>query len=256
MEEAGEGWYRRSLRLPRGPAVVELRPLVRSVKATLWLHHPADRDAAVERLTALLDLDLDPLPVVERLGSDSVVGGLVRATPGRRVPGCVDPAEIAVRAVLGQQVSLAGAATLAGRLVAAHGERLSEPVGRVTHLFPTPAAVAGAAPESLAMPGARRGALRGLASALARGEVRLEGADRVAVRRDLLALPGIGPWTADYVLLRGLRDRDAFLPTDLGVRHALARIGQDHRAAAAGRLAERWRPYRAYALMHLWEGVL
>ena len=256
VEEAGEGWYRRSLRLPHGPAVAELRPLARSVKATLWLQDPADRGAALRRLSALLDLDREPLPVVERLGSDPVIGALVRSTPGRRVPGCVDPAEIAVRAVLGQQVSLAGAATLAGRLVAAHGERLAEPVGRVTHLFPTPDVVAAVAPDSLAMPRTRRSALLALTAALARCELRLEGAHPAVVRRDLLALPGIGPWTADYVLMRGLRDPDAFLSADLGVRHALARLGQDHRPAAAARLAERWRPYRAYALMHLWEGAL
>jgi AraC family transcriptional regulator of adaptative response / DNA-3-methyladenine glycosylase II len=103
------------------------------------------------------------------------------------------------------------------------------------------------------MPGARRRALLGLAAALAEGEPTLDvGADREEARRRLLALPGIGPWTADYIAMRALRDPDAFLPSDLGVRHALEQLGQDSRPTAAERLAERWRPYRAYAVQHLW----
>jgi AraC family transcriptional regulator of adaptative response / DNA-3-methyladenine glycosylase II len=172
------------------------------------------------------------------------------------VPGHVDGHELAVRAVLGQQVSLAGAATLAGRLVARYGAPLDRPVGGVTHLFPSAAALAAADPAALAMPAARRTAVLGLASALARGDLDLDaGADREETRRRLLSLPGIGPWTADYVAMRGLRDPDAFLATDLGVRHALDRLGQDGRPAGAARIAERWRPYRAYAVQHLWASL-
>jgi AraC family transcriptional regulator of adaptative response / DNA-3-methyladenine glycosylase II len=106
------------------------------------------------------------------------------------------------------------------------------------------------------MPAARRRALLGLAGALARGELVLDPeADRETARARLLALPGIGPWTADYVAMRALRDPDAFLPTDLGVRHALERLGEDGRPGAAARLAERWRPYRAYAVQHLWASL-
>ena len=168
----------------------------------------------------------------------------------------MDGDELAVRAVLGQQVSLRGAATLAGRLVAACGEPLARPVGGVTHLFPSAAALAAVDPATLAMPAARRRALLGLADALARGEVVLDaGADRDETLRRLLALPGIGPWTAGYVAMRVLRDPDAFLPSDLGVRHALERLGRDGSPAAAARLAEGWRPYRAYALQHLWASL-
>jgi AraC family transcriptional regulator of adaptative response / DNA-3-methyladenine glycosylase II len=194
--------------------------------------------------------------VVEALGADALIGPLVRATPGRRVAGCVEAHELAARAVLGQHVSLPGAATLAGRLARAYGQPLERPVGAVTHRFPSAAALAEADPHRLTMPVARGRALTGLAAALARGELVLDaGVDRDEARRRLLALPGIGPWTVAYVAMRALRDPDAFLPTDLGVRHALERLGEDGRPAAATRLAQRWRPYRAYAVQHLWAQV-
>ena len=201
----------------------------------------------------LLDLDTDPAPIVDALGADELIGAIVRAAPGRRVPGVVEPNELAVRAVLGQQVSLAGAATLAARLVHAYGEPLEHPVGAVTHLFPSAAALAGADPERLAMPGSRRRALIGLAEALASGHVELDGAMPAdEARAALLALPGIGPWTVAYIAMRALGDPDAFMPTDLGVRHALEHLGRDGGPPSADRVAERWRPYRAYATQHLW----
>jgi AraC family transcriptional regulator of adaptative response / DNA-3-methyladenine glycosylase II len=253
VEEVRDGAYRRSLRLPRGAGTVELRPVDGHVQASLRLDDLRDLAAAVQRSRALLDLDSDPHAVTEALGSDALVGPLVRAAPGRRVAGTVDGDEIAVRAVLGQQVSLAGAATLAGRLVAAHGQRLQRPLGAVTHVFPSADALADADAADLAMPSARGRALLGLVAALAAGEVVLDaGGDREQARERLLALPGIGPWTAGYVAMRALRDPDAFLPTDLGVRRSLERLGHDGRPAAAERLAERWRPYRAYAMQHLW----
>jgi AraC family transcriptional regulator of adaptative response / DNA-3-methyladenine glycosylase II len=256
VEEVAGGAYRRSLRLPHGAGAVELAPRAGHVRARFWLDDARDVEAAVERCRALLDLDADPRAVRAVLGADEVLGPLVRAAPGRRVPGHVDGAELALRAVLGQQVSLAGAATLARRLVEAYGERLERPVGTVTHLFPSPAAIAAASPDRLAMPAARQRAVTGLAGALARGEVVLApGTDREEARRRLLALPGIGPWTANYIAMRALRDPDAFLAADLGVRHALKRLGHDDRPAAAERLAERWRPYRAYAVQHLWASL-
>ena len=171
----------------------------------------------MQRSRALLDLDSDPLSVIEALGDDALLGGLVRNVPGRRVAGHVDGHELAVRAVLGQQVSLRGASTLAGRLVTAYGRPLVRPIGGVTHLFPSADALADADPATLAMPLARRHALLVLAGALARDEVVLDaGADREDARRRLLALPGIGPWTTEYIAMRALRDPDAFLPSDLG----------------------------------------
>jgi AraC family transcriptional regulator of adaptative response / DNA-3-methyladenine glycosylase II len=253
VEEVLDGVYRRSLRLPHGAGTVELRPANDYVEARFWLDDPRDLAAAMQRSRALLDLDSDPTTVDEALAGDPLLGSLVRAVPGRRVPGHVDGDELAIRAVLGQQVSLAGAVTLATRLVAAHGEPLRRPLGAVTHLFPAAPALADCDPGSLAMPRARGRALTGLARALAEGELSLDaGAERERTARRLLDLPGIGGWTAAYVAMRALRDPDAFMPTDLGVRRALEALGQDGRPATAIRLGERWRPYRAYALQHLW----
>ena len=270
VEELDGEVFRRSLRLPRGFGVVELRSLGERVAARLWLDDARDEAAAVARVRAMLDLDADPAAVAHALGRDSVMAPLVEAAPGRRVPGCADGDEIAIRAVLGQQVSLAGAATLAGRLVAAYGEALANPVGSVTHAFPSADALAGAADagaagasagadgraidgDPWAMPASRRRAIRGIAATLASGEIALDPeADRHATEDRLLALPGIGPWTASYIAMRALRDSDAFLASDLGVKHALDRLGLDSRPKAAEALSQSWRPYRAYALQHLW----
>jgi AraC family transcriptional regulator of adaptative response / DNA-3-methyladenine glycosylase II len=257
VEEVLGGSYRRSVRLPRGPGVIELRPASGVVEASVWLHDERDLAAAVGRCRALLDLDRDPRPVIEALGADPVIGRLVRAAPGRRVPGHVDGEELALRAVLGQQVSVAAATTLAARLVAAYGEPLDRPAGAVTHLFPTAAALADSGGDALAMPSARRRAVIGLADALSRGDVELarerDGrAHQTDTEQRLLAIPGIGPWTVAYIAMRALGDADAFLPTDLGVLRGLEALGRDGRPAAAAAIAEHWRPYRAYAVQHLW----
>jgi AraC family transcriptional regulator of adaptative response / DNA-3-methyladenine glycosylase II len=256
VEQVLDGAYRRSLRLPHGIGVVELRPSDGYVHARYWLDDLRDLAAAMQRSRALLDLDSDPQSVAEALGGDALIGALVRSAPGRRVPGHVDGHELAVRAVLGQQVSLRGAAALAGRLVNDYGDRLERPLGAVTHVFPSAQALAGADPDRLTMPTTRKRGLLALANALARDEIVLDrGADRPQARQRLLALPGIGPWTAEYIAMRALRDPDAFLDSDLGVHHALVRLGHDGRPAAAKKLAERWRPYRAYALQHLWASL-
>ena len=164
------------------------------------------------------------------------------------MPGSVDGDEIAVRAVLGQQISLAGAVSLGGKLVQRYGEPVGEGPDR---LFPAAATLAEVDPETLPMPRARGRALVGLCRSLADGDVRLDrGADRAEVRASLLALPGIGPWTADYVAMRALGDPDVFLPTDIGVRRALTGLGRDPGEVAV--LSPRWRPWRSYALMQLW----
>jgi AraC family transcriptional regulator of adaptative response / DNA-3-methyladenine glycosylase II len=256
VEEVHDGAYRRSLRLPHGAGVAELRPADGHVHARYWLTDLRDLGAAMQRSRALLDLDSDPSSVAEVLGEDPLLGSLVRAAPGRRVPGAVDGHELAVRAVLGQQVSIRGASTLAGRLAASHGEELERPLGTVTHVFPSAEVLADVDPAKLAMPGARRRGLLGLVGALANHELVIDaGADRAEARRRLLALPGVGPWTAEYISMRALRDPDAFLASDLGVHHALERLGQSGEPAAATMLAERWRPYRAYAVLHLWASL-
>jgi AraC family transcriptional regulator of adaptative response / DNA-3-methyladenine glycosylase II len=256
VEQVRDGAYRRSMRLPHGHGTVELRPADGYVHARYWLDHMRDLGAAMQRSRALLDLDSDPHAVRETLGRDATLGALVRECPGRRVPGHVDGHELAVRAVLGQQVSVKGACTLAARLVAGYGEPLARPLGTVTHVFPTAEVLACVDAEHLQMPRTRARALKALVRALAAHELVLDaGAGREDARQRLLELPGIGPWTSEYIAMRALRDPDAFLPTDLGVRHALERLGHDGEPACARALAERWRPYRAYAVQHLWASL-
>jgi len=184
----------------------------------------------------------DPAAAEAHLAGDPYLGPLVAARPGLRVPGTADGGELAIRAVLGQQVSLAAARTLAARMLVAVGEPLPEPVGTLTHAWPEPEAIVEYAP-SLAMPRARQRAVAAMAGALADGLALGPGVD---ARAELLALPGIGPWTAEYIAMRALRDPDAWMPTDVGVRHGLARVGAPVEAAEA------WRPFRSHAVVHLW----
>jgi len=252
VEVHADGAYARSLRLPGGPAVVELSAGAGHVRCDLRLTDPRDAGEAVRRCRDLLDLDTDPTAVRAALGADPVVGPLVRAAPGLRVPGHVDGAEMAVRAVLGQQISVAAARTLAGRLTERYGTPLPVPHGRVDRLFPTPAALRAA---EAGMPASRLRALRGLAGALDDGLELHPGVDRATAARRLLGLPGIGPWTASYLAMRALRDPDVFLPTDVGVRQALTRLGRPADPASAAALAETWRPWRSYGLLHLWHSL-
>ncbi len=268
------GWNRstalptaRTLRLPHGHAVVTLNAPAAGdpsesptgppyVEGELVLSDLRDLTTAVSRCRQLLDLDADPVAVWEALRGDARLGPLVERDPGRRVPGAVDGFELAVRAVIGQQVSVPGARTVAGRLVRAAGEQLPAPSGGLTHLFPTPAALAGLArrnPTAFTMPAGRRRALVALADAVTRDEVVIDpGADPAELRRSLVRLPGIGPWTAEYVAMRTLRDPDAFMPTDLGIRRAARAIGLPEDPAGLVATGEGWRPWRSYAMVHLW----
>jgi AraC family transcriptional regulator, regulatory protein of adaptative response / DNA-3-methyladenine glycosylase II len=252
VEELDGETYRRSLRLARGGAVAELDLGAETVRLRLWLDDPRDRAAAVARCRQLLGLDADPAAAAGHLRADPLLAPLVAAAPGLRVPGSVDGPELAVRAVLGQQVSLAAARTAAGRLTAEHGEALARPRGAVAALFPGARALAAADPERLAMPRSRALALVGLAGAIARGELALDpGADRAATRARLLAMRGIGPWTAGYVAIRALGDPDVFLREDLGVRAALRALG----ANVGPERAARWAPWRSYATQYLWQSL-
>lgn len=238
VEEVAGSTYRRSLRLAHGPAVVAVDLGPERPRWQLEAGDPRDTREAEAHCRRLLDLDADPVRIDTALAADPLLRELVSAAPGRRVPGAVDPAEIAFRAVLGQQVSVAAARTQAARLAARIGDELPEPRGAVTHLFPEPGALARLDPEQLPMPRARGRSLVGLASALAGGLDPLD-------RDRLLALPGIGPWTADYVAMR-CGDHDVLLETDLGVRKGLERLGARHHDT------DRWRPWRSYAVLHLW----
>ena len=245
--------YRRSLRLPTSEATVELTPDDGHVRCALRLGDIRDLGPAVRRCRQLLDLDADPVAIDGSFRNDLLLGPAVRANPGRRLPGSVDGFELAVRAVLGQQVSVAGARTIAGRLVHRFGKPLTAPDGELTHVFPEPAALADTDLSALGIPGSRRETLRGLAQSVATGDLVLDGgADRAEAAAKLQELRGIGPWTASYVAMRALGDPDEFLATDLGVRRALERLGHPGDPKSAEALAERWRPWRSYAVQYLW----
>ena len=169
VEEWRDGAYRRTLRLPHGPGMVALRPLADHVACQLSLADLRDLATAISRCRRLLDLDADPVAVADLLREDPVLTPLVDKAPGRRVPRTVDPAEFAVRAVIGQQVSTAAARTHAGRLAQAHGEPVEDPAGGLTRLFPGPAALAEVDPGTLAFPRSRRATFAALAGALAAG---------------------------------------------------------------------------------------
>ncbi len=256
VEELDGSTYRRSLSLEHGGGVVELTPGREGVGCRLRLDDLRDLTAAVARCRTLLDLDADPLSVLAQLEDDPTLGRLVRERPGLRVPACVDGFELAVRAVVGQQVSVGAARTVAARLVARFGEPLADPVGGVTHLFPAASALAAVDPARLSMPRARGRALRAIARHVANGELNLGvGGDRTEAEATLLSVPGIGPWTASYVAMRALGDPDAYLEGDVGLRRALQRRGLAVDRAMETKLAESWRPWRSYAVMHLWRSL-
>jgi AraC family transcriptional regulator of adaptative response / DNA-3-methyladenine glycosylase II len=253
VEEFTDGVYRRSLALSHGNGVVELTEEPGGIRGTFYLRDLRDLTTAVNRCRRLLDLDADPIAIDEAFSNDEVLAAAVKRTPGRRMPGAVDGTELAVRAVIGQQVSVAGARTVAHKLVVAAGEPLENPLGSVTHCFPSASAICEASPSSFAMPTSRRDTVRTLCAAIANGDVRIGPmTDPDELREKLNALRGIGPWTTGYIAMRGLGDPDSFLPTDLGVCHALAQLGQSDDPSTASRLSERWRPWRTYAIAHLW----
>jgi len=263
VEEWRDGALHRALLLPGGPAVVRVAPPdpgATGVRVELLTGSRHDLGAAVARVRWWLDLDADPAAVDAALAADPALAPLVAAAPGRRVPRAVTAAETAVRAVLGQQVSTAAARTHAGRLVLAHGTPLPQPVGGLTHLFPAPAQLAAVTADELALPRARRRTLLGLVAALGDGLLdvpsgRLPESSRAEHLAALRTLPGVGPWTASTVALRGLGDDDAFLPGDLGALAAARSLGLAEDARALERRSATWSPVRGYALQHLW-GVL
>ena len=255
VEHVADGRYARTLALPHGQATVELVPLDAHVRATLRLAEPRDLGPAVARLRRLLDLDADPVAVDGVLGADPALAARVAAVPGIRVPGTVDGFETALRAVLGQQVSLAAGVTATARLVAALGPPLPPALaaGGPDRLFPTAAAVAEHGASVLTGPARRTAAIVGLATAVGDGTLLLDpGCDGADLRAALVALPGIGPWTAGYLAMRLLGDPDELLATDLAVRRGAATLGLPSDLPGLTAHAERWTPWRSYAATHLW----
>lgn len=253
VEEVTRGTYRRTVTLPGGGAVVSMRADERGVT----LEAPAEAAALlpqwVARATRVFDLDTDAEAVAAHLREDP---RLARALGRRtvRVPGAWDGFEVGVRALLGQQVSVAAARTTAARLVARAGEPLRGAEGPLTHLFPSPERVAALPAAAFGVPRSRAEALRALARAVAEGTLTLApGADESAMRERLLALPGVGPWTVEYLMMRALGQPDAFPAGDLALHRALAVRGERPTARQVAARAERWRPWRAYALIALWQ---
>ncbi|MBC7630921.1 AlkA N-terminal domain-containing protein [Aeromicrobium sp.] len=245
--------YARTLRLPRGLGAMALTLHDDHVVCELELEDLRDMSVAVDRARRLLDLDADPVAIDEVLGADPTLRPLVEGAPGLRVPSHVSGYEVAVRTIVGQQVSVAGANTVLGRQVDTLGTRVDLVLASahgLTHAFPPPEALAAVGDTELGMPRSRARAVIGLAAAVASGELDLDpGADRDATRAQLLAMPGIGPWTADYIVMRALAHPDILLETDLVLRRELQRLG------LTSDDTRHWRPWRSYAGMHLWRAT-
>lgn len=204
--------------------------------------------AIVERIRRMFDLSADWQAIAARLRMDPALAWRVEAMPGLRVPGCWDGFELAVRAILGQQVTVKGASTLAGRLVSEHGKRFASADG-LTHLFPKPEILADAKMGSVGLPDARAETIRGLARALCDGKIRFDGiVESEEFLGQLCEIPGIGKWTAQYVAMRALGEPDAMPVGDLGLAHAMGITN----AKEIEKRSQAWRPWRAYAAMYLW----
>lgn len=263
IEDFDQTTYTRTMPLPYGPGLIAVTERSADccaggqrsggtphVHVGLRLTDHRDLAAAVARTRQLLDLDADPVAVDEVLGLHSPVRPLVLASPGLRSPGAVDGFEMAVRAVVGQQVSVAAARTVLGRIVARHGEPAfdGDPDWRC---FPRPAVLAAVDPADLPMPAARARTVVSIAARMAGGELVLDaGTDRAATRAALLEVDGVGPWTAGYLQMRATGDPDVFLSSDLGVRHALAALDLDPTAAGPN-----FAPWRSYLTHHLWASL-
>jgi AraC family transcriptional regulator, regulatory protein of adaptative response / DNA-3-methyladenine glycosylase II len=256
VERVDGGVYQRTVELHGAPGTIEVEKGAHGAHLVLRarLGDPAGLLEAVDRVRRIFDLTADPLRIagdLERSAGPPLLAAL-RAAPGLRVPGAWDGFELAVRAVLGQQISVAGASTLCGRLVQAFGKPVS--LGRgLTHLFPSPDALAQADVAAIGLPKARAHAVRALARAVADHTLRLDAARGLddAIAR-LCRVPGIGEWTAHYIALRAFGEPDAFPASDLGLRKALAGEKPPLSPAEVAGLAEAWRPWRAYAAMALW----
>ena len=256
--------YRRTIRATGGPGLLQLRPDGKAGHVALRLHAPgiSGLQTIVARARRIFDLDADPALISAVLRRDPRLARSVARRPGLRVPGAYDAFECAVRAVLGQQVTVRGATTLPGRLVARFGESLETPFAPdLTHLFPLPEALAEADLEGSGLPKARAATMRALASAVARGALALQarlGLDDFVAR--FTEIPGIGPWTAHYVAMRAFGEPDALPSGDLVLRKALGREearapGRDDAKVSARALeaaSGAWRPWRSYAVLHLW----
>lgn len=261
VERVSDDLYARTVTLDGTHGTIAVRPASRrevrdghALVATIRFPDVTALPAVVARIRRIFDLGADPAAIAAHLGADPDLAPLVEARPGLRVPGAWDGFELAVRGILGQQITVPAATRLAGKLVATYGTPLEVPADGLTHLFPAPARLVDADPAlELGMPRARGAALSGLAAAAATDPALFDpGPDLEGAVRRLVALPGIGDWTAHYIAMRALREPDAFPAADIGLMRALATPAGRPTAAALLARAEAWRPWRAYAAMHLW----
>ena len=257
VERIHDGVYRRTVCVAGRDGVVEVRRAKRGegLELSARLGGEGRRPPRVaERFREVFDLDAPVGSILRHLQRDPVLRRRLRGRSSVRVPGAWDPFELTVRAVLGQQVTVRGATTLAGRLVVRYGRRLRPVRDDLDRVFPTADVLANAEVESIGLPGARARTLRALAQAVRRDEHFFDRALEVQdVIERLRALPGIGDWTAQYVAMRALRAPDAFPAGDLGLRKALGPAGRPLSERELAKRAERWRPWRAYAAMAIWQ---
>ncbi len=248
--------YRRTIRINEQTGILEVRADAKGhhLNVNVDLPDTGNLQAVIERSRRLFDLDADSAAINAHLCADPLLKKSIKARPGLRIPGAWDAFEIAVRAVLGQQVSVAAARTFAGRLAATFGEAI-ENLGtpELSHLFPTPEALAEGDLSAIGLTKRRGETLRGLSQAFALGNLGLDRAsDLDDIQARLTALAGIGPWTAQYIAMRAFGEPDAFPTGDLGLLNAIKATGRDIDSSMLDKHAERWRPWRAYAAMHLW----
>lgn len=247
--------YTRTIGLDGAQGTVRVEPGTgNALQATVRFPQLHALPTIIARLRRVFDLASDPAALAAQLAHDPVMAALTAARPGLRVPGAWDGFELALRAVLGQQITVGAAIKLAGKLVAAHGQPLEQPDGDLTHLFPTPAAIAPADLAPLGMPRSRAATLSAVAAA-ALADPRLFDTSNsldTAVTR-LREIRGVGEWTAQYIALRQLREPDAFPASDIGLIRALEKLeSREYTPAQLLARAEAWRPWRAYAAQHLW----
>ncbi len=258
VEDVTDEVYRRSVAIGRATGIIAVRPGPgdrNEVNVTIQGIEPALLGHAVRRIRRMFDLDADPLAIAGHLSSDARIRPLVAAASGVRLPLTWEPFEALVRAVLGQQISVAGAVTITGRLARQYGLPIDGD-RTITRVFPGPAELAHADLGSLGMPASRARTLAEVSRAILERRLRLDGSmGPEELERALRSIPGIGPWSAQYVSLRGLGEPDAFPESDLGIRKALEALGYPSEPRARREALERLAPWRGYAALYLWQGV-
>jgi len=259
VEEVGPWGYRRSIRLGGKPSIVEAIPDTTSdqLKVKFTLNDVGSLQSAVNKIRVLFDLDVDCEPIHQQFSADPILVKHVKKNPGLRVPGAWDVFELSVRAILGQQISVAAASTFAGRLVQKFGHPLKVSVPTsTTHLFPLPEELANEDLTVIGLPRKRAESITGLARGFPNTMIKIDRARSLEeVEQVLCQLPGIGPWTAQYIAMRALGYPDAFPVGDLGLIRSLKALNPKADSNALSKHAEHWRPWRAYAAMHLWTGA-